>query len=129
VTAAARASIGDGRVAVVSSAADHSEVREALAERFAGDVGVGAAGLDSAIAVVEVSDAKGLEFDAVVLVQPESWLSTGERGLRELYVALTRATQRLDVVHTAPLPAVLSRLATGSAGSPAGPASLVGAQQ
>jgi DNA helicase IV len=128
VVADARASVGDGRLAVLTSATDFALVRDALAERYAADVGIGASGLDSAIAVLEVSDAKGLEFDAVVLVEPGSWLSSGERGLRDLYVALTRATQRLDVVHTGQLPEVLSRLETGSgSGSEIGPASLVGA--
>lgn len=52
-------------------------------------------------------DAKGLEFDEVVLVEP-GWRS--ERGVaesRELYVALTRATQHLAILHSTPLPAEL----------------------
>jgi DNA helicase IV len=108
---AARTSIGDGRLAVLTSGADYEPVLAALTARFGADVGTGAAGLDSAVAVLEIGDAKGLEFDAVVLVEPGSWLTEGERGLRDLYVALTRATQRLDVVHEGALPAVLGRLA------------------
>ncbi|RUQ86252.1 HelD family protein [Labedella gwakjiensis] len=53
-------------------------------------------------------DAKGLEFDEVVLVEP-GWRS--ERGVaesRELYVALTRATQRLTILHSTPLPPELA---------------------
>ncbi len=53
--------------------------------------------------------AKGLEFDAVIVVEPRQILA-GEAGAAELYVALTRATQRLGVVHTAPLPESLSIL-------------------
>jgi DNA helicase IV len=127
VTAEARESIGDGRLAVLTSAADFAVVRGALDERFPGEVGVGSTGLDSPIAVLEVGEAKGLEFDAVVLVEPAAWLAAGERGLRELYVALTRATQRLDVVHATPLPDVLSRLEAGDVGSGLDPAPLVGA--
>ncbi|HVU92263.1 MAG TPA: ATP-binding domain-containing protein, partial [Jatrophihabitans sp.] len=108
--ASARDTIGDGRLAVLTSAADFESMRTTLAERCPGQVGVGAAGLDAPIAVLEVGDAKGLEFDAVVVVEPASWLTEGERGLRDLYVALTRATQRLDVVHTGSLPGALSRL-------------------
>ncbi len=115
VVEAARASIGDGRLAVLTAAADYESVRIALTDRYGADVGVGAAGLDAAIAVLEIGDAKGLEFDAVVLVEPGGWLTEGERGLRDLYVALTRATQRLDVVHVQPLPGVLSRLVDGRA--------------
>ena len=50
--------------------------------------------------------AKGLEFDRVVLVEPEAIAGEGERieGLRALYVALTRATKTLVVVHAQPLP-------------------------
>jgi hypothetical protein len=115
VVAAARGSVGDGRLAVLTSTGDYAAIRSVLADRYEGEVGVGAAGLDAPIAVLEIGEAKGLEFDAVVLVEPGSWLVEGERGLRDLYVALTRATQRLDVVHTQPLPGVLSRLADGRA--------------
>ncbi|HVV77651.1 MAG TPA: ATP-binding domain-containing protein [Mycobacteriales bacterium] len=115
VVSAARRTVGDGRLAVLTSAADFASVRAALASRYDGEVGTGAAGLDAAIAVLEVGDAKGLEFDAVVLVEPGGWLTEGERGLRDLYVALTRATQRLDVVYSQPLPGVLSRLVDGRA--------------
>jgi DNA helicase IV len=55
--------------------------------------------------------AKGLEFDRVVLVEPARIVAEGERieGLRALYVALTRATKTLVVVHAEPLPIELSR--------------------
>ncbi len=46
---------------------------------------------------------KGLEFDGVIVVEPSA-IMAGDAGAAELYVALTRATQRLGVVHTAPLP-------------------------
>jgi DNA helicase IV len=54
--------------------------------------------------------AKGLEFDRVVLVEPEAIAREGERieGLRALYVALTRATKTLVVVHARPLPPELA---------------------
>ena len=129
VAATVQASIGDGRLAVLTSEADYPDVRDALVVQFAGSVGTGAVGLDSPITVMEVGEAKGLEFDAVLLVRPETWLASGERGLRDLYVALTRATQRLDVVHSDPLPSVLSRLQPGGESDALGPASLVGAPQ
>ncbi|WP_024803912.1 ATP-binding domain-containing protein [Nocardia sp. BMG51109] len=62
------------------------------------------------VRVLTVSEVKGLEFDAVVLVEPQAVLDESPRGLNDLYVALTRATQRLSVVHTGALPDVLSRL-------------------
>ncbi len=60
---------------------------------------------------VATADIKGLEFDAVLVVEPQRILDDGPRGAAELYVALTRATQRLGVLHVGPLPTVLSGLA------------------
>jgi DNA helicase IV len=51
--------------------------------------------------------AKGLEFDHVVVVEPAAIVDEGDRGLRELYVALTRPTRTLVVVHARPLPDAL----------------------
>jgi DNA helicase IV len=56
------------------------------------------------------SQTKGLEFDAVLVVEPERILADGPRGAAELYVALTRATQRLGVLHQGPLPQSLTGL-------------------
>ncbi|WAJ47167.1 RNA polymerase recycling motor ATPase HelR [Mycobacterium sp. Aquia_216] len=60
---------------------------------------------------VPASATKGLEFDAVLVVEPRRILADGPRGAAELYVALTRATQRLGVLHQDPLPQALSGLA------------------
>lgn len=62
---------------------------------------IGPAGVPGA---VPASETKGLEFDAVLVVEPERILAEGPRGAAELYVALTRATQRLGVLHVGPLP-------------------------
>jgi DNA helicase IV len=59
---------------------------------------------------IPASETKGLEFDAVLVVDPERILADGPRGSAELYVALTRATQRLGVLHQGALPDVLSSL-------------------
>ncbi|MFI9511014.1 HelD family protein [Nocardia sp. NPDC052566] len=66
---------------------------------------------DESVRVLTVHDVKGLEFDAVYLVEPQAILDESPRGLNDLYVALTRATQRLAVVHTGDLPPVLGALA------------------
>jgi DNA helicase IV len=55
-------------------------------------------------------EAKGMEFDHVLLVEPAELLTGDARGRRELYVALTRATQTLRIVHTLDLPAELGAL-------------------
>ena len=51
-------------------------------------------------------EAKGMEFDHVIVVEPALIVEEAVegQGLRELYVALTRPTQRLIVVHARPLP-------------------------
>ena len=59
---------------------------------------------------VPASETKGLEYDAVLLVDPDRILADGPRGAAELYVALTRATQRLGVLHRGALPSVLNGL-------------------
>ncbi|WP_068165904.1 HelD family protein [Rhodococcus phenolicus] len=62
------------------------------------------------VRVATVRDVKGLEFDEVLLVEPGEILDESPRGLNDLYVALTRATQRLGVLHTSALPEVLGGL-------------------
>jgi DNA helicase IV len=60
--------------------------------------------------VLHPAGAKGLEFDSVLVVDPAGIVEEGVRGLNDLYVALTRATQRLGVAHPGELPAELSGL-------------------
>ncbi|GLZ35248.1 DNA helicase [Lentzea sp. NBRC 105346] len=55
---------------------------------------------------VPAAETKGLEYDAVLVVEPERILADGPRGAAELYVALTRATQRLGVLHQGALPLI-----------------------
>ena len=75
---------------------------------------IGPAGVPGA---VTPSETKGLEFDAVLVVEPARILADGPRGAAELYVALTRATQRLGVLHQGLLPQALTGLA--ETGTPA----------
>ena len=62
-------------------------------------------GIITGITVVPVSVVKGLELDGVVVVEPAAIVSGELQGLRALYVALTRSTRRLTVVHADDLPA------------------------
>jgi hypothetical protein len=64
--------------------------------------------LDSSINLVSPQEAKGLEFDAVIVIEPEEIVASDERGHRMLFVALTRTTRYLDVVCVGePLPLAL----------------------
>ena len=53
--------------------------------------------------MLDPAASKGLEFDVVVLVEPDHVLRAGH-GPGDVYVAITRPTTRLHVVHAAPLP-------------------------
>ena len=64
-------------------------------------------GLDQQVTVVPVGLVKGLELDAAVVVEPAAIVDEEAQGLRALYVALTRATKRLAVVHQRELPEAL----------------------
>jgi len=69
-----------------------------------GALGVGNSALDTRVSVLTVPEAKGLEFDQVVVVEPADVAAGRDRGGHDLYVALTRATRELVVLHTKPLP-------------------------
>jgi superfamily I DNA/RNA helicase len=64
--------------------------------------------LERSVVLLTVRQAKGLEFDSVLVVEPATILAESPRGLSDLYVALTRATQRLGVLHCGELPPVLA---------------------
>ncbi|WP_370941839.1 RNA polymerase recycling motor ATPase HelR [Amycolatopsis sp. cg5] len=97
---------------------DDAELVAAIEEFNAGEAGregtsvvIGPAGVAG---VVPASETKGLEFDAVLVVDPERILAEGPRGASDLYVALTRATQRLGVLHQGDLPEALAGLVARS---------------
>ncbi|MDT7683344.1 MAG: hypothetical protein QOG57_3654 [Pseudonocardiales bacterium] len=76
----------------------------------AGGAGGRTSTVPGAVPILLPSETKGLEFDAVLVVEPERIIADGPRGAAELYVALTRATQRLGVLHRGPLPKALTGL-------------------
>ncbi|WP_329176833.1 HelD family protein [Streptomyces sp. NBC_01477] len=77
--------------------------------------------------VLPAAQAKGMEYDHVLVVEPVTIADRGSAGLRQLYIALTRSTQSLTVLHASPLPAALVNLDdapdSSSAGADPGPAS------
>ena len=100
--------VGEGTIGVLCPEALVDTVKRALVE-----AGLPVeASVDRGISVLGVSGAKGLEFDGVVVVEPAAVVGTaGPRGLRALYVAMTRPTKALTLVHTLPLPDCLSAAA------------------
>ena len=106
--AASLAALPDGSVAVIAPDPMVDEMSEALTSAGIDHGRAGVSGLERQVTVVPVSVAKGLELDSVVVVEPASIVDEGHLGLRSLYVALTRSTRRLAVVHSAPLPEPLA---------------------
>jgi DNA helicase IV len=91
-----------GTVAVIAPAVLHPFIITRLADVGASSEAADA--LDAAVAVLEPTEAKGLEFDHVVVVEPARLVSANRAGLRLLYVTITRTTKTLTVVHAEPLP-------------------------
>jgi len=77
----------------------------------AGDPAGPGSDLAERVSVHTVDDVKGLEFDGVVVVDPVAVVAESPRGVNDLYVALTRPTQRLTVLHHGTLPPGLESLA------------------
>ncbi|GEE03219.1 DNA helicase [Gordonia spumicola] len=98
IAALVAASDWTGLTTVIASDGTADALRAALAD----------AGSD--VSVHPITAAKGLEFDTVILADPADLVSESPRGYNDLYVALTRATQRLIVVHSRPLPPDLADL-------------------
>ncbi|MFE2536540.1 HelD family protein [Streptomyces sp. NPDC059371] len=102
VAAVREALAHEGSIGVITADADVAKVRDALCA-----AGLSVAGVDelgARIAVLPASLAKGLEYDHVVAVEPAAMAEAEARGLHRLYVVLTRAVSRLDVIHARPLP-------------------------
>ncbi|MGW2950185.1 HelD family protein [Streptomyces eurythermus] len=102
VTAVRDALAREGSVGVITADADTDRVRAALTG--AGLDPAGPEALGARLAVVPASQVKGLEYDHVIAVEPAAVAEAEERGAHRLYVVLTRAVSRLDVVHARPLP-------------------------
>jgi hypothetical protein len=91
----------DGSVGVIAADAAVPRLTAALT---AADVAVGGPDDDERVTVMPATLAKGLEYDHVIVVEPADIVAAEPRGLNRLYVVLTRAVSRLDVLHHAPLP-------------------------
>ena len=89
----------DGLLAIIAPASLRGDADAALFD-------------DTRVSVLTPRESKGMEFDHVVVVEPAAIVeeAASGQGLRELYVALTRPTTSLTLVHARPLPAELRRL-------------------
>lgn len=97
-----------GSVGVVTPMARMSQVRAALEPVEFADATHEP--LSPGINLLDLHVIKGLEFDAVIVVDPDAILAQRtDGGIGGLYTALTRSTRALAIVHVDELPAVLSR--------------------
>ena len=101
------AAIGEGRLALIT--ADRLVEGVARAVPAAARPAPGRDALSQEVVSLTATEAKGLEFDSVIVVEPGAVLEQ-PRGANDLYVGITRATRRLTVAHSGGLPPVLDRL-------------------
>jgi DNA helicase IV len=101
------ADLGEGNLAVVVPDVMFDEVSGALEAAGIEHGKATRSGLEMGITVVPVSVVKGLELDGVIVVEPAAIVAGEQQGLRALYVALTRSTRQLTIVHSRPLPAAM----------------------
>jgi DNA helicase IV len=99
--------VGNGNVAVVVPRSMASRADEVLEMAGIEHGSASRQGLDKQVTVVTPSLVKGLELDSVIVVEPRLILEEEVRGPQALYVAVTRSTKRLSILHTGELPDLL----------------------
>ena len=88
---------GEGTMCVIADRSMLEQLRAAAADT----------GRDDTFAIIDVQEAKGLEFDRVIVVEPARIVGGTAHGMRALYVAITRATKHVTIAHAEPLPDAL----------------------
>lgn len=107
---AAAEAAGEGQLAVIVPDTRVAELGGAVS-RDVPDVSFGEnPDLTSPVVLLGATQAKGLEFDSVLIADPAAILAGSPRGRNELYVAMPRSTQRLGVLHPDQPPAELVAL-------------------
>ncbi|MBB2942784.1 DNA helicase IV [Actinoplanes lutulentus] len=105
------ASIEEGRLGVLVPEGLEESLGAALVASVPGAAVGEQPDLLNHVVLMTVRQAKGLEFDSVLVVEPGQIIAESPRGLSDLYVAVTRATRRLGILYTGELPEVLGTLA------------------
>lgn len=98
----------EGSVAVITADSDAARTSKALREAGVEAATADEVGTAARVSVLPATLVKGLEYDHVVVLEPAAIVESEPRGLHRLYVAVTRAVSRLDVLHTRPLPEPLA---------------------
>ena len=92
------AAVGEGRLAVIVPDGRAQDLADVVSAVVPGTASGDEPDLERRTVVLTARQAKGLEFDSVLLVDPDGISQEGPRGLNDLYVALTRATKELVVL-------------------------------
>jgi DNA helicase IV len=100
----------EGQLAVIGPDARVAELGDAVARAVPGASFGERPDLTNPVVVLGAGQAKGLEFDSVLIADPAAILAGSPRGRNDLYVAMTRSTQRLGVLHPGLPPADLAGL-------------------
>jgi DNA helicase IV len=98
-----------GLLAVIADGHLLPEATAALRAVYGRRIGTGAGSYEQDIVVISPREAKGLEFDGVVVLEPSMMLNREHGKVGDLYVAMTRATQRLRLIAAEPVPAGIKR--------------------
>jgi DNA helicase IV len=101
--------LGDGRLAVIVPEARTAELAAAVTSALSEATSGPHPDLTARAVVLGVGQTKGLEFDSVLIADPAGILTASPRGRNDLYVAMTRATQRLGILHTGMPPTEIVR--------------------
>ncbi|MCE2531683.1 MAG: ATP-binding domain-containing protein [Acidimicrobiia bacterium] len=108
--------VGAGNLAVICADGQLAALSEALAAAGVPHGTSARRALGMQVSVCSARTLKGLEVDAAVVVEPARIVAESAAGMRLLYVALSRATQRLAVIAGEPLPRPLEEAATALGG-------------
>jgi DNA helicase IV len=98
-----------GLLAVIADGDLLREATVALRAEYGSRLGTGAGSYEQDVVVISPREAKGLEFDGVVVLEPSAMLNHEHGRVGDLYVAMTRPTQRLRLIAAADVPAGIER--------------------
>jgi DNA helicase IV len=98
----------EGSVAVIAADDTIDRLRKHLTAAGLSPASADEVESEARVTVVPATLVKGLEYDHVIVVEPDDIVAAEPRGLNRLYVVLTRAVSRLSIVHSRPLPAPLT---------------------
>ncbi|MFW0170630.1 HelD family protein [Rothia sp. P4278] len=100
-----------GLIGVIVAEGKYQQTALALAQEHRGKLGTSASALEHQVLILTPWEAKGLEFDSVIIVEPMDIIRAANGSVGDLYVSMTRPTQRLKLIASAELPAGLEPLA------------------